>query len=146
MTLVKFKNRPTTPSFNNLMDTFFEGFPSVFNDDFETTNFKHFAPVNIKEVENGFQLEIVAPGLQKEDFKIDLDKNILTISAETKSENKEEKHIRKEYKYQSFKRSFTVDENIDSENISAQYVNGILVLNLPKQAEVKAPAKQITIA
>jgi HSP20 family protein len=72
---------------------------------------------------------------------------MLTIEVQRKleEENKTEKQIRREYKYQSFKRSFTVDENIDAENISAKYVNGVLTLNLPKKAVVKNSAKQISI-
>ena len=148
MTLVKFRNRPSQPAFNNLMENFFTDFPSMFRDDFVTANVKQFAPVNVRETENGYELELVAPGLQKEDFKIDLDNNTLTISVEKKSENEEkkEKYLRREYKYNSFKRSFTVDENIDAEKISAQYVNGVLVVNLPKKVEVKAPVKNITIS
>jgi HSP20 family protein len=147
MTLVNFRNRPVERNFNNVMDTFFNGLPSVFKDDFVTSNFKQFAPVNVKEVENGYQLEIVAPGLEKDDFKVDLDKHTLTISAEKKSEEeaKMEKHLRREYKYQSFRRSFTIDENIDAEKIDAKYVNGVLILTLPKKAEVKTAAKQISI-
>jgi HSP20 family protein len=147
MTLVNYRTRPVERNFNNVMDTFLAGFPSVFRDEFVTPNIKPFAPVNVKEVENGYQLELVAPGFEKEDFKIALDKNLLTISAEVKTENEEkaEKHLRREYKYQSFKRTFTVDENIDTENIDAKYVNGVLVLTLPKKAEVKPATKQISI-
>lgn len=147
MTLVNLKNRLVEKNFNNVMDTFFHGFPSVFRDDFVTSNFKQFAPVNVKELANGYQLEIVAPGLEKEDFKIDLDNSTLIISGEKKAKGEEntEKHLRREYKYQSFKRSFTIDENIDAENIDAKYVNGVLQLTLPKKAEVKAATKQISI-
>ena len=92
-------------------------------------------------------MEVVAPGFQKEDFKINLDNNTLTISSEKKeeTENKDEKYIRKEYKHQSFKRSFTIDETIDAENIAAKYVNGILTLNLAKKQEVKPSIKEISI-
>jgi HSP20 family protein len=147
MTLVKFKNHPADRSFNNLMDNFFTPFTSLYRDDVQTLNFKHFAPANVKEVENGYVLEIVAPGLNKDDFKIDMDQNILTIAAEVKkdAEEKNEKHIRREYQFQSFKRSFTVDKTLDTDAISAQYVNGILTLNLPKKAEVKPQVKQITV-
>ena len=147
MTLVNLRNRPFERNFNNVADTFFNGFPSLFRDDVETPAFKHFAPVNVKEVENGYLLELVAPGLEKEDFKIDLDKNTLTIAAEKKREEeaKTEKHLRREYKYQSFKRSFTLDESIDAEGIDAKYMNGVLVVTLPKKAELKPATKQITI-
>ena len=86
MTLITVKNRPVERNFNNVVDTFFNGFPSLFKDDLTTSNFKPFAPVNVKEVENGYQLEVVAPGLEKEDFAVNLDKNLLTISAERKTE------------------------------------------------------------
>jgi len=147
MTLVNVKHRPVERNFNNVMDTFFSGFPSVFRDDFATPQYKQTAPVNVKETENNYQLELVAPGFEKESFKVDLNKNLLTISAEVKSETEgnTEKHVRREYKFQSFKRSFTIDEKIDAENIDAKYVNGVLIVTLPKKAEIKAAAKQITI-
>src|SRR5438046_4552651 len=147
MTLVKFKNGNSYPSFNNLVDDFFTTMPSLFKDDVRINALNNFAPANVKETENGYDLELVAPGLNKEDFKIDLDKNTLTVSFEKKSENEEktEKFLRREYKNQSFKRSFTVDENIDTERISANYIQGVLTLNLPKKPEVKLQAKQITI-
>lgn len=147
MTLVSFKNRPVERNFNNVMDTFFNGYPSLFRNDLTNSDFKPFAPVNVKEVENGYQLELVAPGFEKDDFKVSLDKNLLTISAEKKNEEeaKNEKQLRQEYKFQSFKRSFTLDEHIDAENIDAKYVNGVLTFTLPKKAEVKPAAKQISI-
>lgn len=147
MPIVKFQNRPVNKSFNNFMDDFFATVPSIFRDDFITPNFSSFTPVNIKETENEYVLDVVAPGFEKEDFKINLDNNTLTVSAERKmeTENKREKFIRKEYKQQSFKRSFTIDENVDAENISAKYVNGVLTLNLAKKQEVKPSVKEISI-
>ena len=147
MTLVKFQNRPVNKSFNNFMDDFFATVPSILRDDFITPSFRSFTPVNIKETETDYVLEVVAPGFQKEDFKINLDNNTLTVSTEKKeeTENKNEKFIRKEFKQQSFSRSFTIDENIDVENISAKYVNGILTLNLAKKQQVKPEVKEISI-
>jgi len=147
MAIVKFYNRPINKSFNNFMDDFFATVPSILSDDFITPNFRSFTPVNIRETENDYVLELIAPGFHKEDFKINLDNNTLTVSAEMKeeTENKNEKFIRKEYKQQSFSRSFTIDEKIDAENISAQYVNGVLTLNLAKKQEVKPPVKEISI-
>ncbi len=147
MTTVRFKNHPVDRSFNNLMDNFFTPFASLYRDDVQTSNFKHFVPANVIEIENGYKLELVAPGFTKEDFKIDLNQDILTISTEVKNEEGEkvEKHIRKEFQLQSFKRSFTVDKTIDTESISPQYVNGVLTLNLPKKAEVKPQVKQISV-
>ena len=147
MTVVKFNNRPVGKSFNNLVEDFFATVPSIFRDDLVASNLKAFTPVNVKETESEYVLEVVAPGFQKEDFSINLDNNTLTVSAEKKeeTENKNEKFIRKEYKQQSFSRSFTIDENVDAENIVAKYLNGVLTLNLAKRQPVKPPVKQITI-
>ena len=90
MTLVRFKNHPIDRSFNNFMDNFFTPFASLYRDDVQTSNLKHFVPANVKEVENGYQLELVAPGFAKKDLKIDLDQNILTVSAEVKKEEEKE--------------------------------------------------------
>jgi HSP20 family protein len=128
------------------MEDFFPQLPSFFLNE-PSTNFGQIVPVNIKQNENGYVLDVIAPGFNKEDFKIHLEKNLLTISAETQAgeENKNEKDVRKEYTYQSFKRSFTIDEKIDTEKIEAKYENGILRLNLKNKEEVKKPTKQITI-
>lgn len=146
MTLLKMKQQPLmTDGFNNLLQNFFSPLSSFNRNDFETGN-KFFVPVNISENENGYRMEIVAPGFSKEQFQVNLDKNMLTISAEKNNETESnDKEIRTEYSYASFRRSFTLDKDIDGESISAEYINGVLVLNLPKKAEVKAPAKQITI-
>ena len=147
MTLVQYKNlKPANKSFNNLVDDFFNGWPSILRDD-EGLNINQSVPVNIKETENGYLLELVAPGMQKEDFRINLDNNLLTVSVEKKAEtvNNSEKSISREYKFNSFKRSFTIDEKIDAENINATYLNGVLTLNLSKKAEVKTSAKEISI-
>ena len=147
MTLVQYKNlKPANKSFNNLVDDFFNGWPSILRDD-AGLNINQTVPVNIKETENGYLLELVAPGMQKEDFRINLDNNLLTVSVEKKAEtvNNSEKSISREYKFNSFKRSFTIDEKIDAENINATYLNGVLTLNLPKKAEVKTSAKEISI-
>lgn len=144
MTLVRLKQKPF---FNNFSDDLFQNFPSLLGDQKDALHFKHPVPVNVIESESGYQLEVVAPGLSKQDFKVELEKNLLTISFEKKTEEgqKEEKFIRREYSIQSFRRSFTVNENIDADNISAQYINGVLTLNLPRKAQVKASSKQIII-
>ena len=145
MSIVKFRHYPSK-SFNNLIDDFFPQVPSLFLNE-NASHFGQNAPVNIKQNENGYELELIAPGFSKDDFKIQLDKNLLTISAEKKEEeeNKTEKQIRREFKFQSFKRSFSVDEKIDTEKIEAKYENGVLVIKLANKEEVKAPLKQITI-
>ena len=128
------------------MDGFSSPFSSLYKQDLASSS-KQKTPVNIKETEAGYDMELIAPGYEKQDFKINLDKNILTISAEKKAETDSttDKYIRKEYTNQSFERSFTVEETIDAEKISAKYVNGVLVLNLPKKAVVKEEVKQINI-
>jgi HSP20 family protein len=91
--------------------------------------------------------KLLHPGFEKEDFQISLDKNLLTVSGSNKEiGNKEgEKLVRNEYEFKAFKRSFTLDEKIGAEAISAQYVNGVLTLNLPKMEEVKPQTKQISV-
>jgi len=143
MTLLRMNNRPA--AFNSFVDDFFATIPSFLRDDL--TPGRQMVPVNIRETDESYVMELVAPGLNKEDFKVNLDHNILSIEAEKKTEEEKinGKQIRREYKFQSFKRSFTLDENIDADGISAQYVNGVLTLNLPKKGEVKTSAKQIAI-
>ena len=147
MTVVNFKRQPVEKNFNNLVENFFNGFPSILKDDVATPGFRQIVPVNIIETESGFEVEVIAPGFQKDQFEISLEKNVLTVSGNRKSENeaKTGKHLKKEYGIESFKRSFTVGEHIDTKRINAQYVNGLLRLNLPKKAEVKDPVKQINI-
>jgi HSP20 family protein len=146
MTLVKWNARPVSPSFNNFVDDFFTGFSSIYRDQ-HATGYRQAAPVNVTETKEGYQLQLAAPGFAKEDIQISLENNLLTISAGQKEETKTEdqKQIRQEFRVQSFKRSFTVDKGIDAEQISAQFVNGILTLNLPRKAEVKPVPKQIDI-
>src|SRR5687767_10324625 len=143
----KFQNRNFDRSFDNMVDEIFGGLPVVLNDGYNFLTKQGYVPVNIREVENGYLLEVIAPGFEKPDFKVNLDNNVLTISAERKGEEKSqtEKQIRKEYSYRSFKRSFTIDDKIDATAIEASYVNGVLKLNLPKKAEVREATKDITI-
>lgn len=144
---VNFKQKPFNESVNNLVDELFTELPLFFKNDFNNTERKGSVPVNVNETANGYKLEVVAPGFEKTDFKINLADSLLTISAEKKNEEKKEsdKQIRREYSFRSFKRSFTVDSTIDATKIDASYVNGVLTLNLPKKEEVKASAKEIII-
>ncbi len=106
----------------------------------------YVAPVNIQETDKSYELHLVAPGLKKEDFRINLEKDTLTISyqhGEQKEENKDqpkEKWLRSEYRMRSFKRSFTLNEKVDAGNISAKYTDGVLLVTLPKK-EVSEPVK-----
>ena len=147
MTHVKFNNRKYDRSLNSLFDEFFNNLPGVVNEGYNSLTKQGYVPVNIKEVDDVYSVEVIAPGFEKTDFKVNLDNNLLTISAEKKDEvkNENEKLIKREYSYRSFKRSFTIDEKIDATATEASYVNGVLRLNLPKKKEVKESAKEITI-
>jgi HSP20 family protein len=146
MTILKIKNRPAANYFNSFADDFFNQFPSILKDE-TAPRVKQSVPANIRENENAYLVDVIAPGLSKGDFKISLDNNTVTIAFEKKSENeqKSEKYLLSEYQSRSFSRSFNIDETIDPENISAQYVNGILTLNFPKKLTVKE-TKQINVA
>ena len=145
MTLVRVNN-PLSKSIDGLMKEFFTDFPSSVSKTVRE-DVLHFPPVNISETPTSYQLEVALPGFTKADFKINLEAGILTISAERKEEVAKEntKVIRREFSSKGFKRSFTVDEKIDSENISARYENGILLLELPKKEPLRAAAKEINI-
>ena len=158
MTNVKFNSRPFEGALNNLVDNLFSELPVLFRNDLTDAATKGFVPVNVKETDKAIEMEIVAPGFEKTDFKVSLDKNLLTIAAERKTETgnnqvkednggaaTQEKQLRREYSYRSFKRTFTLDEKIDATNIVASYINGVLVLNLPKKVEVKRAATEIAI-
>jgi len=105
-------------------------------------------PVNIQEAEKSFDMQVVAPGLKKEDFKLNIDKNVLTISFEQKQESKDEtaKVLRSEYSFRSFKRSFTLTDRINTAGISARYTDGILHINLPKKETAEATTQEISVA
>jgi HSP20 family protein len=104
--------------------------------------------VNVLEGKEGFKIELAAPGLQKSDFKLNLEKNQLTISAHIEEKNEEdtEKYTRKEFKYSSFQRTFTIPNTIDTEKIVANYEAGILSIALPKREEaIEKPAREIAV-
>lgn len=143
---------PSMPSFfdrffdDGLMDPMTIGWN---NSNYSSTN-TTMPAVNIIENENEFSIEVAAPGMNKEDFKVSFENGRLTISSEKKNvhEDKEnQKATRREFSYQSFQRSFTVATNtVDADKIMAHYENGILTITLPKREEVKPkPAKQIEI-
>lgn len=106
--------------------------------------------VNIQDKEDYFEIALAAPGKKKEDFSLELDNEILTISAEKVQESasgEKEKFTRKEFSYSEFKRSFTLPETVDNEAISASYEAGILKVRIPKKEEAKpAPKRLIEIA
>ena len=141
MTLVKNNFRPV--NFNSVFNELFNDLPAAFADRAGL----NFPPVNIAETADAYHVELNAPGRNKEDFKINADKGLLTISYEKKEETKTEgvKSVRSEFSLQSFKRSFTLDDKVDVAGIQAKYENGLLKVLLPKKAETKEAATQITI-
>jgi HSP20 family protein len=146
MTLLKVNNTPVQKSLNHLFEDFFNEFPAFGAKEWNKENIGS-VPVNIHETADAYHLEINAPGRNKEDFKIAVENGLLTVSFEKKEENKTEdyKTIRKEFASRSFKRSFSVDEKIETNNIQAKYENGLLKLLLPKKEQIKENAKQINI-
>jgi HSP20 family protein len=147
MTLVKWNvPRPLNP-FSNLIDNFF-GNEWLENLERDWTTMT--PSVNVKETENKVVVEVAAPGMHKEDFVIKVENDVLNIFAEVKqeNENKDEnaRFVRREFRYESFRRAFTLPKTIDSEHIEAHYENGILSLDLPKKPElVSKPSKSIEI-
>ena len=126
-----------------LLPNVFEDFFRPWDEIFETSGLWNrtmtVPAVNIYENKDQFELTLAAPGMKKNDFKIDVDGNILTISSETEERKKEEKekYTREEYNYSSFRRSFTLPEEVNKEKIDASYFDGVLKLALPKREEAK---------
>ncbi len=144
MSIVRFSNQ--MPS---MFDRLFEN--DMF--DWTTRNYSStnttLPAVNIKEDENGYEVEMSVPGFDKNDFKIELNNSLLTISSDKKVENESKEgqcFTRKEFSYQSFSRSFTLPRIVDGEKIEAKYENGILTVMIPKKEDSKPkPIKQIEI-
>lgn len=133
MSLVKYNSRLnafTPTSFSNLIDSFFTD--SIARSGGSTYSFVPRA--DVIEEDKAFEIHVAVPGMNKDEFKIDLNDNYLTISGERKyTKEKKEDHYRSlETQYGSFSRSFSLPENVDGEKISAQYTNGILVVTVPK--------------
>lgn len=129
------------PWVNNIID-------NLFYDSAITSRSIVKAPsVNVTEAADSFQVEFAVPGFNKEDFKINVEKDILTVSGDHKAEKLEEdkKYSRKEFSYSSFKRSFTLPETVDVNKIEANYKDGILGLVVGKKAEEKPVIKEISI-
>ena len=121
----------------------------LLQDFFATTSNYNMPAVNITESKDDFKINVAAPGLSKEDFKIDFHNKILTLSSEKEESNEEnnEKFTRREFSYSSFKRSFGLPDMVDSENINATYKDGILMIEIPKREEAKEkPARKITVS
>jgi len=145
MTLVKFnpenKRNPLMPGFNDVFD-------SIFNDTFFADRMVARVPAaNISESADHYHVELAAPGLKKEDFKLNLERNVLSISVEQRTEDKQggRNYAKREYSYSSFVRSFTLPESADESGIQASYNDGVLAIAIPKREEAKTVSRQIEI-
>lgn len=139
-----------------------ELFPSLFDDLFSrdlwnlgVTNHSStnttIPAVNIRETPDHYEVEMAAPGMTKNDFRVELDGNMLTITSEKsdqKEDREEDRYIRREFSYQSFQRTFQLHKDVvDVDKIGAKYENGVLRLLIPKKEEAKQkPPKMIQIA
>lgn len=144
MTLVKFNDKRN----NSLLPGFNDVFDSIFNDTFFNDRLITRVPaVNISESENNYHVELAAPGLKKDDFKLNLEGNNLTISVEQSSDNNDNQknYSKREYSYSSFVRSFTLPESADESQINAAYNDGILRIDIAKREEAKMVRRQIEI-
>lgn len=141
---------------NNLPSLIENFFGRDMNDFFNANHAVSSVPaVNVLEHQDGFRIEVAAPGLKKEDFKLNLNHNNLTISAyqETRKDDQtneqstdREKYTRREFSYSSFQRTFTLPTSVDADSIKASYIDGVLTIELPKREEAKVkPARQIEI-
>ncbi len=150
MTLVKFKNGNgfhNFPSFDRSIS-----FPSFFSeaiDRLRAENEVSWMPsANVKERSADFKIELAAPGMDKKDFVVEVENGVLTISGERKEETKEENETltRREFHYGSFKRSFSLPDSANAEQINASYKDGVLSLTIAKHDEAKLKSKkQVTI-
>ncbi|WP_423818570.1 Hsp20/alpha crystallin family protein [Salinimicrobium sp. TIG7-5_MAKvit] len=132
--------------------------PSIFDDMFKTdwmdngnSGFNRIGTsvpaVNISENDDAFTLELAAPGMTKKDFNLELDNGVLTISAEEKKEEEKKDNgggfTRREFSYTSFKRAFSLPDTVEADKISAEYKEGVLMINLPKREDAKVQAKRM---
>jgi len=128
----------------NLFEDFFAGINEVIGNDFVDSR----PTVNVVENEDTYSLKLAAPGLEKKDFELNIDKNLLTISVEKEIETTEgERYTRREFSYNKFIRSFRLPKTVKTEDISAAYKNGILTVTLPKKEEAKElPPRKVKIS
>ena len=146
MTLVKFnsennKKTNSIPAFNNVFD-------SIFNDTFFSDRMVTRVPAaNVSESADHFHIELAVPGLAKEDFKLKLEGDVLSISVEQSHQDQrhERSYAKREYSYSSFVRSFTLPESANADQIQARYDSGILNIDIPKREEAKMVTRQIEI-
>ena len=140
MTLMKWTNSPV---FNEMMNHTYRRPQHNLG----TCNYNR-PMANIIENEKDFSIELAVPGMSKKDFNINLEDDILSISSEQKemNEEKDRNFTRREFRYDSFSRSFSLPETVDQEKIKADYNNGVLIITLPKSEETKIKGREIKIS
>ncbi|TDE45026.1 Hsp20/alpha crystallin family protein [Flavobacterium rhamnosiphilum] len=143
------KRNSSFPTVNTLFDDFFSKDVFDWSDKNFSTIGSNLPSVNLKETDNKLEVDLAAPGMKKEDFKVEIDNNMLMISSERKEEKEEtrkkDNYVRKEFNYQSFCRTFTLPEYIDESKVEASYKDGILHIDIAKKENGKKKAHQ-TIA
>jgi HSP20 family protein len=152
-TIAKRQNGNPSVSFGNVVDNIFQNsLRRFFDDNFWDTD-AHLTtgsvPVNVRETDQHYEMDVIAPGCRKEDFALQINDNALTISFTRKEENKEQNEktgwVRNEYRLHSFSRSFTLDDTVDVNKIDATYTDGILRLKLPKNEKARKVSRRIEI-
>ena len=141
---------PSRPATNWVDQLLQDNLNQFFNYDFPgfgTANKLTNVPVNLKETAKTYEMDIMVPGLRKEDLKLQVTNDMLTVSyeQETKNDQQEDEWVRQEYRMQSFSRSFSLDDTVDVNNIRAAYENGVLRLTLPKKEHAQKISKNIEI-
>ncbi|SHH66481.1 Hsp20/alpha crystallin family protein [Winogradskyella jejuensis] len=146
MSLIKFNNRNRLfPWNNNQLKDFFSSDDFLFSDDFFDED-SLMPAMNVKELDEEFEVEFAAPGFKKSDFEVTLENHVLNVSAkkETKKEEEDKDYMRKEFSYNAFKRSLRLPETVDDmADIKAIYNDGILKLNLHKKEQAKETPKKV---
>jgi HSP20 family protein len=154
--MIKRDNNRPPATFGSVLDQIFQNnLNRFFDDEFWTPglSFKSHGlgsvPVNIKETDKTYEMELYAPGLTKQDFRLNIEGDMLSVSfdkkTENKKENKQEGWVREEYKQQSFSRSFSMGDTVDATKITARYDNGVLYLQLPKKEHAQKISRVVEI-
>lgn len=152
--IMKKENGRQPATFGSVVDQIFQNNLARFFDDsvwgFNGNIHGSRIPVNIRETDSSYEMEVIAPGLQKQDFQLNVAGDMLTVAFEHKDGDRnaegQEGWIQQEYRQQSFSRSFQLNDSVEAANITARYENGILYLSLPKHEQAKRISKSIQVA
>jgi HSP20 family protein len=149
--IAKKQNGNPSLSFGNVVDNLFQNsLRRFFDDNFWDTDTPltgDNVPVNVRETEQQYEMDVIAPGCSKEDFSVNIHDNLLTVSFNHKEDKHEQEAgwVHNEYLQRSFNRTFTLDDTVDVNKINATYTDGILRLALPKNEKAKLPSRNIEI-